>query len=81
MKIKTLKEFREITKELPEDTEIKVESIYEYNEPSKSTNIFDVKFFGKGTNNPRIRIVPETIVLSSGETRLEATHELTTRKK
>ena len=80
MKIKTLKEFRKITKDLPENTKIKIESIYEYNEPSDTTDIFEVKIFGKGTDNPRIRIVPETIVLSSGETRLEARHEITTRK-
>ena len=81
MHIKTLQEFREFTKNLPDQTELQVESIYEYDAPAKGSGIFEVKKFGENTNAPRIRIVPEVLLLSNGERTLEATHSISVRAK
>lgn len=63
----TMGQFREITKDLPDDFEIKIEAFFtpEKNGSSKTHNIIVSK------NTKEVVLLPEAVYISDGETALK----------
>ena len=67
----TLKQFREITKDLPEDTEIRIESVFKQ-EKSFHTEVFEIVC---NSGQKKIVLLPVVASISDGESDLTVQHK------
>lgn len=67
----TLEQFREITKELPGDFEIRIEAYFTPKE-TKSAACFEI-VYSKGTKE--VTLLPEAVTISDGEKYITVKHE------